>query len=279
MSHYSGDIDWTQMQGDDIDFAFAKATEGTTFVDPQFATNWAGMQDAGVVRGAYHYFHPELDPDDQAAFVVSTVGPLAATDFPIVLDLEINGGETEDVVVANALTFLNDVETATGRTPIIYTSNRVITTVSGGSPNFAHYPLWDAQYGVPCPDIPAPWTTWNIWQTDGTASVDGVPDGDTVDLDTFNGTLDDLHAFISGASDAGPTDDDAGKRSDAGSVSILPDGGASDRDASLEESPDGSTSSGGCACSLDRKSPASPLSWLWLGAFACVIRLRKKRAR
>ena len=76
VSHYSGDIDWTTVQGTGVDFAFAKATEGTDFTDPQFAANWAGMQDAGVVRGAYHYFHPELDPDMQAAFVVQTVGTL-----------------------------------------------------------------------------------------------------------------------------------------------------------------------------------------------------------
>jgi lysozyme len=276
VSHYSGTIDWSQVQGAGIDFAFAKATEGTGFTDPQFAANWAGMQDAGVVRGAYHFFHPELDPDTQAAFVVDTVGALAPTDFPIVLDLETNGGQSESVVVANALTFLTDVETATGRTPIIYTSNRVITTVSGGSPNFAHYPLWDAEYGVDCPVIPAPWTTWELWQTNGTASVAGVAPGLTVDLDTFNGTIDDLHVFISGAPDAGPITNDAGTRADAGSISNR-DSGIADDASSSSASPDNAADSGGCACSLAHEPRSTPWSWLCVGALALVLRRKKDR--
>ncbi|MEO9235846.1 MAG: GH25 family lysozyme [Polyangiaceae bacterium] len=274
VSHYDGTIDWNAVQGGGIDFAIAKATEGTTFTDPQFAANWAGMQDAGVVRGAYHFFHPELDPDTQAAFVVSTVGPLAPEDLPLILDLETNGGESETVVVANALTFLTDVEAATGRTPIIYTSNRVIATVSGGSPKFAHYPLWDAQYGVGCPTIPAPWTTWNIWQTNDNGTIAGVSGTGNVDVDTFNGTIDDLHIFISGTPDAGPISDDSGTRADAGSISD-PDSGATDDASTSSAAPDAS-GSGGCACSLTRESQSSP-AWSWLCVAALALVLRRKR--
>lgn len=282
VSHYSGTIDWTQVKAAGIDFAFAKATEGTTFVDPTFATNWDAMKSAGVIRGAYHFFHPELDPTDQANFVVATVGTLSATDFPIVLDMETNGGESESTVVANALTFLSVVEAATGRTPIIYTSNRVITTVSGSSPLFASYALWDAEYGVACPVIPAPWTTWSIWQTDGTGTVDGVPSGDTVDLDTFNGTLADLQTFISGASSDGGTiiDDDGGTtKPDGGSISPGNDSGSAiDDDASRgDTSPDASSSNSGCACTLGRESRSSSASWLTLAALALMVRRKNTR--
>src|SRR5262249_32268003 len=59
-------------------------------------------------------------------------------------------------------------------------------------------PLWVAQYTTaPCPDIPVPWTKWLIWQYTSTGSVAGVP-GMTLDVDQFNGTLDDLRAFTVG---------------------------------------------------------------------------------
>src|SRR5262245_24710768 len=58
VSHWQGAIDWAQVKASGRAFAIAKATEGTTFVDPSFAANWAGMKQQGVVRSAYHFFHP-----------------------------------------------------------------------------------------------------------------------------------------------------------------------------------------------------------------------------
>ena len=60
-------------------------------------------------------------------------------------------------------------------------------------------PLWVAQYtAAACPDIPLPWTRWAFWQHTATGSVTGVP-GATLDLDTFDGTLEDLQAFVAAA--------------------------------------------------------------------------------
>jgi GH25 family lysozyme M1 (1,4-beta-N-acetylmuramidase) len=39
ISHYDGTIDWTKVKASGRAFAFAKATEGTTYTDPTFATN------------------------------------------------------------------------------------------------------------------------------------------------------------------------------------------------------------------------------------------------
>src|SRR5579859_5530209 len=73
ISHYDGTIDWATAHGDGIDFAFAKATESTNFTDPTFATNWAGMKKAGVVRGAYHFFHADVDPTAQMTYFVQAI--------------------------------------------------------------------------------------------------------------------------------------------------------------------------------------------------------------
>src|ERR1700728_5326112 len=60
VSHYDGTVNWTQVKAAGISFAFAKATESDNDIDPTFATNWAGMKAAGVVRGAYHFFDPSV---------------------------------------------------------------------------------------------------------------------------------------------------------------------------------------------------------------------------
>ena len=66
VSHYDGTIDWVKAHASGIDFAFMKATESTDFIDPNFATNWQAAAAAGVIRGAYHFFRPEVDPVAQA---------------------------------------------------------------------------------------------------------------------------------------------------------------------------------------------------------------------
>lgn len=57
ISHHQGDIDWTQVAGDDVSFVYMKASQGEGFKDPAFASNWTGAVAAGLPRGAYHYFN------------------------------------------------------------------------------------------------------------------------------------------------------------------------------------------------------------------------------
>ena len=39
-----------------LGFVFIKATEGIGNLDPQFKRNWKRSKDAGLIRGAYHFF-------------------------------------------------------------------------------------------------------------------------------------------------------------------------------------------------------------------------------
>ncbi len=61
VSDDQGSIDWGQAKGAGIAWAYSKATESTNYEATTFAANWAGMKSAGVVRGAYHFFHPNVD--------------------------------------------------------------------------------------------------------------------------------------------------------------------------------------------------------------------------
>jgi lysozyme len=59
---------------------------------------------------------------------------------------------------------------------------------------FSRYPLWVANYGVSCPKMPDGWDQWRFWQSSESGTVSGI-DGAT-DLDTFQGTMDDLVDFV-----------------------------------------------------------------------------------
>src|SRR5206468_6022875 len=48
VSHYQHQIDWTQVAASGIRFAFAKASEGTGYVDPMYETNKIDAMAAGV---------------------------------------------------------------------------------------------------------------------------------------------------------------------------------------------------------------------------------------
>lgn len=56
VSHHQGQIDWRRVRQDGISFTYVKATEGGDWTDPRFEMNWRGAGEAGLRRGAYHFF-------------------------------------------------------------------------------------------------------------------------------------------------------------------------------------------------------------------------------
>jgi GH25 family lysozyme M1 (1,4-beta-N-acetylmuramidase) len=225
VSHYDGTINWAGVKRDSFAFAFMKATEGLTYLDPTFATNWAGAGRNGIIRGAYHYFHASDDPIQQADYFISKAGIPQPGDLPLTLDLEDSSFDslTAAQVSEAALQFMQRLEEKTGRKPIYYTSARVFNTLLGTPAGWGGYPLWVVGWGVTCPNVPSPpWSDWVFWQITDTGSVDGGISGN-VDVNRFNGTLADLQAFVNpGVGSDGGTSDGGG--SDGGTG----DGGGSD---------------------------------------------------
>ena len=192
-----GTVNWSQVKEDGYAFAFVKATDGVSYPTGYFNSNWPAMKEAGILRGAYHYFEPNDDPKDQAEFFIKTVGKLDSNDLPPVLDFEKAGGLSPSQMTAAAKTWLETVERAMGVRPMIYCSqsfaNEYIIDDS-----LSKYPLWIAEYGVSAPRPTNVWgNNWTIWQYSQSGTVDGVPGGaDQTDLDVFNGSLNSLKAFI-----------------------------------------------------------------------------------
>lgn len=197
ISHYQISVDWTKVLAAGYQFAYFKATEGGDYVDPTFPTFWGGARRAGILRGAYHFFRPKTAVATQVDNFVRTVGSITSGDLPPALDIEdarLWKGIDKKKAVAMILEWLTAVEARLGIRPIIYLSPSFAREVLEVDNRLAAYPLWIAHYNVASPTIPAPWTRHVIWQTSENGTVDGVG-GNSVDLDTFNGTraqLDDM---------------------------------------------------------------------------------------
>lgn len=198
VSGYQPNTNWPQVKASGRVFAIVKATENTGYVNPYFKQDWEGIKNVGMLRGAYHYFHADTDPIAQANHFLTTMGPLEENDLPGVLDLEEAMGQSKATIAQRALAWLEHVEKATGKTPILYTGPYFWDTNVAAS-GFTKYPLWVANYGVMCPSVPGEWQNFTFWQYTSTGPVPGVQ-GSNVDKNIFNGSLDDLMALATGGS-------------------------------------------------------------------------------
>jgi GH25 family lysozyme M1 (1,4-beta-N-acetylmuramidase) len=215
-------LDWSAVKADGVSFAFIKATEGSSYTNSYFASDWATTKSIGLNHGAYHFARPSIgSADSQARYFVSKVGlSNGVGDLPPVLDLEVNGGLSVSALQSWTATWLQTVQQLTGRTPIIYTGPSFWRTSMGNSTAFTAYPLWIANYGVTSPSIPGGWSTWTFWQGSSTGSVAGI--GGNVDMNAFQGTLAQLNTLANRVTDTPPavTQPPAGKYASSTSLAV-----------------------------------------------------------
>jgi lysozyme len=177
VSHFQGEVDWAGVAGTGVRFAFIKATEGLDDVDPRFAQNWQGSRAAGLLRGAYHFLHPNLDGRQQAAHFLSVV-TLDDDALPPALDVEVTDGVDRATLGTCIESWLGAVEAALGCKPVIYADPWFWRDQVGA--DLGAYPLWLACYAAQ-PEIPAGWQSWTFWQHSQSGAVDGI--AGAVDLD------------------------------------------------------------------------------------------------
>lgn len=190
VSKWQGAVSWPDVKRAGQAFAYARATYGSAEVDPRFDANWREIKEAGIFRGAYHFFVTADDAAAQADLFVRAVGGLAAGDLPPVLDVEAESGAGGNLV-SGVQTWLDIVEQRLGRRPAIYTGPAFWNEhLTGG---FGRYPLWVAEYGVSSPRPVNGWGAWTFWQHSQSGAIPGV--AGSVDLDYFNGSLADLETL------------------------------------------------------------------------------------
>lgn len=190
VSDHQASIDWGTVASAGAQFAYVKATEGIGLVNPDFAAQYDGAYQAGLIRGAYHFALPNQSSGAaQARYFVANGGGWSADGrtLPGVLDIEYNPygaecyGLSQSAMVSWIASFNHTYEALTSVWPVIYTATAWWATCTGNYDGFASQdPLWIAGYGTTPGALPAGWSTYTFWQY---ASAGPFPG----DQDTFNG--------------------------------------------------------------------------------------------
>lgn len=187
VSRWQGDVNWSQVRRAGASFAFIKATEGGDVADPLFMQNWRGTAQAGLARGAYHFYYFCRTPEEQAAWFIAHV-PRERGSLPPVLDMEWTvsrncpGRPAPAVVRDHANRFMDVLERHYGTRPIIYTTPDFYEDNDLGRLRAEFWLRSVAGH----PSERYPQERWTFWQWTGTGIVPGVQ-GDT-DINAFAGS-------------------------------------------------------------------------------------------
>lgn len=185
VSKYQHSIAWEEVKAMKVKniqlgFAFMKATEGIANDDPKFKRNWEKSKDAGVCRGAYHFFIGSKDGKMQAEHFIDRV-ELEPGDLPPVLDVEQLNGASSEQLRKEVKRWLETAETYYNVKPIIYTNVDFYKRHLGSE--FDNYPLWVAHYYQPIQ--PRINRGWIFWQHSDRGRVNGI--NGPVDFNVFSG--------------------------------------------------------------------------------------------
>ena len=204
-------INWTNVRSSGRTFAWAKATEGTGFVDAYIDSNATNAKNANVLIGAYHYARYDSNPgtggaDLEAAHFWSVASKyIKGGGFYLMpmLDVEASTtGQTKAGLSAWVNEWCLSVSNSAAAAgiiikPVIYASSSFASTwfdstVTKWTPWIAAWNSSDPQTSGP--SSTAPWSTWTLWQNSSTASVPGV--SGNCDVDVFNGTSNTLQTLV-----------------------------------------------------------------------------------
>lgn len=182
VSHHQGTINWRAVKDAGVTAAIVKATEGRSYIDPEFRRNWSEMALVGVRRFAYHFARPNSSPADNADHFVATVksAGFGASDG-LALDIENHPLDswTDNVAAGDPsvrwiLACLERIDGLVGRhrSTLFYCYPAFLSGVLHSDHRLSLWPLWIAHYTTrSSPDAPWPWA---LWQYSSSGTVPGV---------------------------------------------------------------------------------------------------------
>ena len=196
VSAYQGEIDWETLGGEDIQFAFVKATEGSTFIDKRFFYNWEYAHKVGLRVGAYHFLSFDSPGVWQAVNYINTVFQTEDM-LPPVVDLELYGQyvkappsqEQTDKILGD---FLSAVEQQYGLRPIIYATHTTYDLYL--KDGYKDYDIWIRN--VLFYPYLSDGRQWNFWQYSNRGRLNGYDGVERfIDLNAFHGTAEEFAAY------------------------------------------------------------------------------------
>jgi lysozyme len=191
ISHWQGYPDFRDVAAAGVVAMIHKATEGTSYIDPNRAENISNAMAAGIACCTYHWIKPG-DPVGQMHFFIDTVEPIVGE--RMVIDYEENGCTLDQLeqAVETLLDDRNDLQIT------VYSGHLLKEQLSGHNELLAeNTDLWLAQYTSGTPTWPdETYHEWALWQYSETGEVDGIDDS-YVDLNQYAGDDSELVRWIS----------------------------------------------------------------------------------
>lgn len=182
VSGWQGNIDYSEVASSGIEIVYMKASEGTSFVDPYFNQNYTNAKANGLKVGFYHYLTARSNSEAvaEANFFVSTISGMIP-DCRLAMDFESFGNLSVEEINEIGLTFMQTVESLSGKEMVIYSDTSNASNIFGGG--LTNYPLWVAQYEVEEPTPNGNWDSWVGWQYTDAGEISGI--NGYVDRDRF----------------------------------------------------------------------------------------------
>jgi GH25 family lysozyme M1 (1,4-beta-N-acetylmuramidase) len=189
--HANGPINWSQVAQAGYKFAFIKATEGSYYVNPYYASDASAAKGAGMLAAPYAFAIPNYSGGAlQADYALDHANYAAdGQTLPLILDIEYDpydqpvptGDGTNECyglspaqMVSWITAFAKETTRRIGQPPVIYTTADWWNTCTANSAAFTADPLWVASYAT-SPVVPTPWAgAWTYWQYTDKAAPPGV---------------------------------------------------------------------------------------------------------
>lgn len=177
-----------------VSFVYIKSTQGVTIKSAYYQQDAQAARRQGIICGAYHFFSFKATGKEQAAYFLENTQILTG-DMPPVLDVEptdaqIEEAGGEDKMFNDMRDWLQMVERAVGKKPILYVSQNFVKYHLVHAPDLCHdYLVWIARYNVYRPDV-----RLLFWQLCYDGRVAGIHGG--VDINIFNGYREQFDEFV-----------------------------------------------------------------------------------
>lgn len=198
VSHYQGEIDWEVLGQQNIEFAYIKATEGSSHVDEKFSQNWSESLKSGLAVGAYHFFSFDSSGGDQLTHFIQSL-PARDHMLPPAVDVEFYGDKQAyppdpDQVETELRVLLEGLREQYGLTPVIYATEESWNLYIRD--RFSEYPLWirNVKTGPQTGEEP-----WLIWQYTNRKRLGGYEGEEVfIDVNAFRGSREQWETWSTG---------------------------------------------------------------------------------
>jgi GH25 family lysozyme M1 (1,4-beta-N-acetylmuramidase) len=189
VSRWNGNIRWGNVNKSQVEFVWAKTSQGRDFFDKTREHHFEGCRANGIPIGGYHFPSPHIgarsdDPKKEVQCFIKGLGGIHHGDMTPVLDLEAGKKKAPAYNRQWALEWLQEFENETGIRCVVYTARWFVRGYLGGKiGDLANYPLWVADYTKPHkdggrnePDDLCGWNEWSAWQWTSKGQISGLDD-------------------------------------------------------------------------------------------------------